>query len=414
MSGIGKTIADLARLKRQFESLTGVHPGLEGNLHPKHSAPGAPQILREIEDFGPNPGNLRMYVHLPSKLPAHPALVVVLHGCSQTAAAYDHCSGWSRLADKCGFVVLYPEQQRANNPNTCFSWFSREDTDRDRGEARSIFEMIEKLEFDYNIDRSRIFINGLSAGGAMTSVMLAAYPDVFAGGAIIAGLPYGSANNVQEAFQSMFQGKVLEPEDWGDHVRSASKHEGTWPKISIWHGTADATVKPINAVESLKQWQNVHGVMDATPHLSAINGHECLTWKNAKGEDVIEYYSIANLGHGTPLDPHTPESLEAEGPYMLDAGISSTLHIAKFFGILKKLPSHASEAKPVADAAQRRAATTPLPVAANFQEPLQAKSTNRPHPKAEKPGAAKKPAGKLPIDVEAIISKALRSAGLTK
>lgn len=291
-------------------------------------------LLQEIKEFGLNPGNLRLYIHVPFKLPPHPALVVVLHGCSQTAAAYDHCSGWSRLADKSGFLVLYPEQQRANNPNYCFSWFRRKDTERDKGEARSICEMIQKLRYDYNIDRSRIFINGLSAGGAMTSVMLATYPDVFAGGAIIAGLPYRSAKNVREAFHSMFQGKVLEPKDWGDLVRAASNHDGAWPKISIWHGTADSIVKPINAIETLKQWQNVHQIMDVNPSMTVIDGHECLTWSNTMGEVIIEYHSVTNLGHGAPLDPHKADSMEIEGPYMLDAGISSTLHIAKFFGFL--------------------------------------------------------------------------------
>ena len=87
----------------------------------------------------------------------------------------------------------------------------------------------ERMICNHAIDRSRVFIVGLSAGGAMTAAMLAAYPDVFAGGAIIAGLPYGSAATVQTAFETMAQGSDRLPEEWGDLIRSASPHRGPWP-----------------------------------------------------------------------------------------------------------------------------------------------------------------------------------------
>jgi len=153
--------------------------------------------LRGILDFGSNPGKLRMFVYRPHTLADKPALVVVLHGCTQTAAAYDLGAGWSTLADRYGFALLLPEQQRSNNPNGCFNWFQPEHSRRDQGEPLSIRQMIEKSVVDHGIDRHRVFITGLSAGGAMTSNMLACYPEVFAGGAIVAGLPYGAATTVQ-------------------------------------------------------------------------------------------------------------------------------------------------------------------------------------------------------------------------
>jgi poly(hydroxyalkanoate) depolymerase family esterase len=97
-----------------------------------------------------------------------------------------------------GFALLLPEQQRTNNPNGCFNWFQTGDIERGHGEALSIRQMVSKMVSDHGIDPARVFVTGLSAGGAMTSVMLATYPEVFAGGAIIAGLPYGAANNVQQ------------------------------------------------------------------------------------------------------------------------------------------------------------------------------------------------------------------------
>ena len=196
-------------------------------------------------------------------LPRAPALVVVLHGCGQTAAGYDLGTGWSTLAKRYGFALLMPEQQASNNANTCFNWFNPGDIARGRGEAASIRQMIARMVADHEIDPRRIYITGLSAGGAMTSVMLATYPEVFAGGAIIAGLPFGIASNVREALSGMMQSTSRPAGKLGDLVRKASKHKGPWPKVSVWHGSADRTVNPGNANEIVKQWLDVHGLPPA-------------------------------------------------------------------------------------------------------------------------------------------------------
>ena len=229
------------------------------------------------------------------------ALVVVLHGCTQTAASYEYGAGWSTLADRYGFALLVPEQQRANNPNGCFNWFLPGDTQRGHGEALSIRQMVDKMVVDHGIDRRRVYVTGLSAGGAMASAMLATYPDVFAGGAIIAGLPYGAASNVQEAFESMFQSPARPASVWGDLVRRASPHQGPWPRVSVWHGGMDTTVIPTNAGEIVKQWTDVHG-LPATPTLhETVDGYPRQVWRNAEGEDLIEFYAIPTMSHGTPL-----------------------------------------------------------------------------------------------------------------
>ena len=165
-------------------------------------------------------------------------LVVALHGCTQTADSYDQGTGWSDLADRLGFILIFPEQQPANNPKNCFSWFLPADTARDSGEALSIRQMIAKAVEKFGVDRSRMFVTGLSAGGAMASVMLATYPEIFAGGAIIAGLPYGSASSVQEAFEAMFNDRAPSSRALGDHVRGASNHRGPVAEDigMAWHG----------------------------------------------------------------------------------------------------------------------------------------------------------------------------------
>ena len=198
MAGIGISLSRLRKLRELFETRLKAAAGRAATAQPARR----PGRLRAIADFGSNPGNLAMHAYAPQGVGTSPALVVALHGCTQSADSYDQGTGWSDLADRFGFVVVFPEQQPANNPKNCFSWFLPGDTARDSGEALSIRQMVAKATEEFGVDRSRIFVTGLSAGGAMTSAMLATYPEVFAGGAIIAGLPYGAPP--QEAFEAMF------------------------------------------------------------------------------------------------------------------------------------------------------------------------------------------------------------------
>jgi len=118
-----------------------------------------------------------------------------------------------------------------------------------------------------------VFVTGLSAGGAMAAVMLATYPEVFAGGAIMAGLPYGCARSVEQAFGAMFSERSVPPRALGDLVRAASSHRGPWPKVSVWHGTADPIVKPSNGEAIVAQWTDVHGLSPAPSYAESIGPH---------------------------------------------------------------------------------------------------------------------------------------------
>ena len=159
--------------------------------------------LAELPPIRDNPGKLTARLYVPEGLEGPAPLVVVLHGCTQDAAVYDHGSGWSALADRHGFILLFPEQSRANNPMLCFNWFSGNDSQRGMGEAASIANMVAAVKAAHAIDPKRVFVTGLSAGGAMAGVMLATYPELFAGGAIIAGVAYGCASDVVGAFDCM-------------------------------------------------------------------------------------------------------------------------------------------------------------------------------------------------------------------
>ncbi|MER8431513.1 extracellular catalytic domain type 1 short-chain-length polyhydroxyalkanoate depolymerase [Mesorhizobium caraganae] len=287
--------------------------------------------LSDMTGFGSNPGALRARLYLPENLPKQAPLVVVLHGCTQTAAGYDHGSGWTELAAEHGFAVLFPEQQRANNANLCFNWFVLGDISRDSGEALSIRQMIEAAVVTHGLDRKRIFVTGLSAGGAMAAAMLAAYPEVFAGGAIIAGLAYGSASTIPEAFDRMRGHGGPSKTELQRLLRATSSHKGPWPRISVWQGSADTTVVPANADAVLAQWQSVHGVGERPTRTEKVDGQTRKVWSDGDGRDVLETYTVVGMGHGTPLKTSGDDGLGRAGPFMLDVGISSTRHIAHFW-----------------------------------------------------------------------------------
>ena len=292
------------------------------------------QSLQEVTGFGSNPGNLRMFKYLPSALPANSPLIVALHGCKQSASAYDTETGWVGIADTTKSALLLPQQQSANNFNMCFNWFEAGDIESGEGEALSIKQMIDKMKETHAIDPARIFVTGLSAGGAMTSVMLATYPEVFAGGAIIAGLPYKCATSIPQAFGCMNPGKDLTPATWGALGRNASSFNGPWPRISIWHGSADPTVTPMNAQELVDQWTNVQGIDKTADGQDTVHGHDHKVFKDAGGTVRVETYIIAGMGHGTPISPGPgAEQCGTPGQWILDAGICSSYHIAKFWGL---------------------------------------------------------------------------------
>ena len=339
-----------------------------------------------------------MHAYVPDDLAPAPALVVALHGCTQNANVFDQGTGWSTLADRLGFVVIYPEQQAANNPKNCFSWFLPSDTTRDAGEALSIRQMIETAVSQFGVDRGKIFVTGLSAGGAMASVMLATYPEVFAGGAIIAGLPYGSAASVQEAFEAMFSERAPSSRALGDRVRAASQHRGPWPKVSIWHGTADAIVKPSNADHSVKQWLNVQGLSEAASSDEPIGRHLCRRWNDANGDTLVESIVVAGMQHGVPLASGDANCYGRPGPFFLEAGISSTWHIAGFWGL-----TAAESAVRTPERASRRASSAPAPLV----PVLSATQTASPRPeKSVQPKAGSH------LNPNAVIAAAFQAAGL--
>ncbi|KPF45129.1 PHB depolymerase family esterase [Rhizobium sp. AAP43] len=337
MRSINDTIERLARYRTQVQG-----------------SADQPSMLTRLEGSFHNPGQLTGWYRMPDSPQTSPPLVVVLHGCTQTAAAYDHGSGWSRLADDYGFAVLFPEQSRQNNANLCFNWFQSDDVRRDKGEAHSVRQMIAHMVGHHGVDPRRIFVTGLSAGAAMANALLASYPDVFAGGAMIAGLPFGVASTVPEAFDRMRGHGLPSTATLDAKLKSASQHEGPWPTVSVWHGTSDNTVVEANAQAIIDQWRGVHGIDASASHTQIVDGHRLETWKDMSGRNAIEHYRISGMSHGTPID--TTSGYGNAAAHMLDVGISSTVHIARSWGLT---PSFERRDMPLASDGARQAGTKP-------------------------------------------------------
>jgi poly(hydroxyalkanoate) depolymerase family esterase len=289
--------------------------------------------LTEVRGFGFNPGGLRMLAYVPQDLAPGSALVVVLHGCTQRAGSHARAAGWLALADRLGFAVLAPEQDSENNPNRCFNWFQPGDITRGSGEAASIHAMTKHMVRAHGLDPARVFVTGLSAGGAMTSVLLAAYPETFAAGAVVAGLPFGLAGNVQEAFAAMRGGARLDSEHLGALVAQAAPAPARRPRLAIWHGQADGTVASGNAQALARQWAALHRLAEQPDEIRTRRGWTRSVWRGSDGEALIEMNLLSGLGHGTPLASGGDDPIGEVAPFMLEAGVSSSLEIARFWGL---------------------------------------------------------------------------------
>ena len=332
-------------MKRRFAAAVSAWLAMEllgcGGATPAEEAPDVGQVtsgLTQVTGFGSNPGNLRMWKHVPGNMPANAPLVVAMHGCTQTAAAYTN-TGWNELAEQLKFYVVYPEQLSANNQNGCFNWFEPGDISRGQGEALSIKQMVDQMKADHSIDGRRVFVTGLSAGAAMTHVMAAAYPDVFSAGAVMAGVPYKCAQTMTDAFSCMSPGSDKTPSAWASLVRGAySGYSGTYPRMSLWHGTSDYTVKNSNQAEGMEQWTAVHGIDQTADVSETVAGYPHKVYQDSAGKALVETYDLTGMGHGTAIDPGvkfpgTSVACGTAGAYVLDTNICSTWYVARFFGL---------------------------------------------------------------------------------
>lgn len=285
--------------------------------------------ITQLQLNGANPGRLELFQYAPDNLSAGAPLIVVLHGCGQTAKSMAVGSGWINMAREHQLALLLPQQTRANNPATCFNWFSPEHAGPGGTEVRSVVAAVDRMIEAHDLDPSRIFVTGLSAGGSMAAALLAAHPERFAGGGVIAGVAVGCAENMAAAFSCMRGGDGSETEELGDRILAASDHTGPWPRISIWHGDNDSVVRPRNLDALMRQWTDVHGIDQKATSVQRIGPAERRRFEDTGGIPV-ETWLIQDMDHGMPT---STEGCGQDGDYMHEVGLCAPRHLLAFWGL---------------------------------------------------------------------------------
>ncbi|NLT53519.1 MAG: PHB depolymerase family esterase [Actinomycetales bacterium] len=228
------------------------------------AGPASAASLQQVTNFGTNPSNLRMYVYVPDTVAARPGILVSIHYCTGTAQAM--YSGMARefvtAADRYGYIVVFPEATRSGQ---CFDVYSSQALTRNGGsDPVGIASMVSYVKQRYNADPTRVFAMGASSGAMMTNVLLGDYPDVFTAGAAFAGVPFGCfATTGGSTWNSeCANGQTTKTaQQWGDLARAAYPgYTGRYPRMQLWHGTADDTLRYPNFAEEIKQWTNLNGV----------------------------------------------------------------------------------------------------------------------------------------------------------
>jgi hypothetical protein len=214
---------------------------------------------------------------------------------------------------------------------------------------------------------------------------------------------------VQQAYETMFQSPARSAREWGDLVRGAAPHHGPWPRVSVWHGNADKTVIPSNADEILKQWTEVHGLPITPSGQAMVDGYPRRVWVNETGDELIESYTVTHMAHGAPLAVgEADDECGAAGPFLLEVGISSSYHIARFFGLTSV--RHVAATSETVFAPELRPVSAPAAALAQSHEPE--------GEVLDEAFAARPELTRIPpsphVDIGAVITKALKAAGLMK
>lgn len=281
---------------------------------PAKADPRAPgRFIGGSFSCGAGTRNYKLYIPARPTQQARP-LVVMLHGCTQNPDDFATGTAMNALAEEHGCLVLYPEQDRGANQNGCWNWFETAHQARERGEPAILAGMTRQVVAEHDADPARVFVAGLSAGGAMAAILGAEYPDLYAAVGVHSGLPAGSARDLISGLKAM-----REP-------GKAKKLRRAVPAIVI-HGDADHLVNTGNGDAVLEQFLHaqdgrLHKHSEAHDHA----GRRCTrsAWRDEGGRTVLEHWQLHGAGHawsgGNPHGSHT----DATGP-------SASAEMLRFF-----------------------------------------------------------------------------------
>ncbi|HEX6357575.1 PHB depolymerase family esterase [Actinophytocola sp.] len=269
------------------------------------ASPAAAASLVEVTNFGTNPSGLRMHLYVPDNRPARPAILVAVHYCTGSGPAFFSGTEFARLADQHGFIVIYPSATRSGS---CFDVYTAEALRRNGGsDPVGIKSMVDWVIQNRGGDPNRVFVTGASSGAMTTNVLLGDYPDVFKAGAAFAGVPFACfATTPPNTWNSeCANGQVNRtPQQWGDLVRNAFPgYTGARPRMQVWHGTADTTLRYPNFTEQVEQWTNVHGLSQTPSSTDSPQSGWTRTRYGGTGTTApVEAISLNGVGHNLPTN----------------------------------------------------------------------------------------------------------------
>ncbi|MEU7589242.1 PHB depolymerase family esterase [Micromonospora sp. NPDC049230] len=269
------------------------------------ATPASAATLTQVTGFGTNPTNLQMHLYVPDRVATRPAILLALHYCTGSGPAFHSGTQYASLADRYGFIVIYPSVTRSSK---CWDVASPQALRRGGGsDPVGLMSMVDYVRQRYAADPARIFATGTSSGAMMTNVMLGDYPDVFAAGASFAGVPFGcfATGGSSEWNSQCANGQLIKtPQQWGDLVRGAYPgYTGQRPRMQIWHGTNDETLRYPNFGEQVKQWTNVHGLSQTPTYTdSPQSGHTRTRYGSSGPMAPVEAISMQGVTHNLPVD----------------------------------------------------------------------------------------------------------------
>ena len=271
-------------------------------------------LSRQIETAD-GPRNYKVY--LPSSYDkSRPApLIVVLHGCTQDPDDISRGTRFNAVAEEKGFVVAYPQQEQKHNGLKCWNWFDSAHQRRDKGEPALVAAITEKVMSDYSIDARRVFIAGVSAGGAMALITAYAYPELFAAAGIHSGIAYGSATSIANALTAMHSGG--DPAALNDAVAKEMGSARHFPAI-VFQGKADKSVNFVNADQIVSQLSAlfVPPLTKFVESAGEAGGYHYTRLIRGNEKQYVEEWLVDELGHawsggskdGTYTDPNGPDA----------------------------------------------------------------------------------------------------------
>ncbi len=308
--------AALSTLSPETRRFPGSRPRTTVPLRPvtPEVIPSSPQAGGQFVDgtYSNTAGTRAYKLYIPSGYTGQAVpLVVMLHGCTQRPVDFAADTHMNVLAEGETFLVAYPEQAPSANGSKCWNWFQESDQQRDGGEPSLIAGITRQIMSQYQVDVSRVYVAGMSAGGAMAVIMAAMYPDLYAAVGVHSGLAYGAAHDLPSAFAAMQQGTVY-------HARPLQE---TIPLITF-HGDGDTTVAPVNADCLLDQWlQAASAVLGSVPGMKVergqvANGHaytRCI-YHDVSGRALMEQWTVHQAGHGWSGGSLSGSYTDPQGP----------------------------------------------------------------------------------------------------